>query len=90
MPSVTSSGLKVKDAQDRKTYLCADHWKIVKKALEWAGYQVETAASGEEAIQKITEWGPQLVLLDVNMPGLNGLQTLQFLRNCPEYEDGPL
>ena len=59
--------------------------KILKKALEWDGYQVETAASGEEAIRKITEWSPHLVLLDVNMPGLNGLQTLQFLRNCPEY-----
>ncbi|MHA1138021.1 MAG: hypothetical protein ACTSSE_16190 [Candidatus Thorarchaeota archaeon] len=34
MPSVNSSGLKVKDARDRKTYLCADHWKIVKKAFK--------------------------------------------------------
>lgn len=59
--------------------------KILRKALEWDGYQVETAASGEEAIRKINEWGPHLVLLDVNMPGLNGLQTLQYLRNCPEY-----
>lgn len=58
---------------------------IVKMALEYAGYQVETAASGAEALEKITQWHPHLVLLDVNMPGLNGLQTLQFLRSNPTY-----
>lgn len=34
MESVTSSGLRVKDGRSRKTYLCADHWKIVKKAFK--------------------------------------------------------
>ncbi|MFW9845957.1 MAG: hypothetical protein ACFFD6_04365, partial [Candidatus Thorarchaeota archaeon] len=32
--SVTKSGLKLKDARSRKTYLCADHWKTVKKAYK--------------------------------------------------------
>lgn len=59
--------------------------RIVKKALEWEGYQIDTAVSGEEAIAKIMKWGPNLVLLDVSMPGLNGIQTLQFLRSSPEY-----
>ncbi len=59
--------------------------RIVQKALEWDGYQIETAVSGEEAIAKIMKWGPNLVLLDVSMPGLNGIQTLQFLRSSPEY-----
>ncbi|MDF1539114.1 MAG: hypothetical protein P1Q69_09430 [Candidatus Thorarchaeota archaeon] len=31
-PSITEVGLKVKDSRDRKTYLCQDHWKKVKKA----------------------------------------------------------
>lgn len=34
MPSISSSGFKVKDARARKTYVCADHWKIVKKAFK--------------------------------------------------------
>lgn len=59
--------------------------KILQKALEWDGYQVKTADSGEAALKIMSEWSPHLVLLDVNMPGLNGLQTLQFLRNRPEY-----
>lgn len=59
--------------------------RIVRKALEWEGYIVETATSGEEAITKIMKWSPHLVLLDVSMPGLNGIQTLQFLRSSTEY-----
>jgi two-component system, cell cycle response regulator len=59
--------------------------RIVKMALEYRGYQVETAISGADALAKITQWHPHLVLLDVNMPGLNGLQTLQFLRSNPQY-----
>ncbi|TFG98198.1 hypothetical protein E4H12_06795 [Candidatus Thorarchaeota archaeon] len=34
MPSVSSTGLNIKDARARKIYLCADHWKIVKKAFK--------------------------------------------------------
>ncbi|MBN2229605.1 MAG: hypothetical protein JW779_08405 [Candidatus Thorarchaeota archaeon] len=34
MESITNSSLKVKDARARKIYLCADHWKIVKKAFK--------------------------------------------------------
>lgn len=59
--------------------------RVVKMALEHHGYQVETAGDGAEALTKITHWHPHLVLLDVNMPGLNGLQTLQFLRSNPQY-----
>lgn len=57
----------------------------IKRALQWQGYQIETASSGGEALQKISEWEPHLVLLDVNMPGLNGLETLAFLRSSKEY-----
>jgi two-component system, cell cycle response regulator len=59
--------------------------KMLSKALEWDGYQVETSSSGRDAIEKIAHWGPQLVLLDVDMPGLNGLETLTFLRSSAEY-----
>lgn len=58
---------------------------IVKKALEFHGYQVETADSGRAALDKISNWEPHLVLLDVNMPGLNGIETLSFLRGSLQY-----
>ena len=59
--------------------------KIIQKSLELHGYLVEFATSGREAIEKISAWKPHLVLLDVNMPDLNGLETLTLLRNSSEY-----
>ena len=59
--------------------------KVLVKALEWDGYQVESALSGREALEKMAQWGPHLVLLDVDMPNLNGLETLAFLRSQGEY-----
>jgi diguanylate cyclase (GGDEF)-like protein len=58
---------------------------LVGKALEFEGYQVNQAESGAAALKVIQEWQPHLVLLDVNMPGLNGLETLAKLRARDEY-----
>lgn len=58
---------------------------LVGKALEFEGYQVNQAESGAAALKVIQEWQPHLVLLDVNMPGLNGLETLAKLRVRDEY-----
>lgn len=80
MSKVENSRRKILSVDDDPQSL-----QLVRKALELNGYQVDVAQSGEEALNKITKWRPHLVLLDVNMPGLNGLQTLQFLRSSNEY-----
>lgn len=59
--------------------------KLVSSALEYEGYQVEKGGSGADALQKMNEWRPHLVLLDVSMPGLNGIETLRKLRDRDEY-----
>lgn len=59
--------------------------KLVAKALEYEGYEVVLADSGEQGVQRLTESTPHLVLLDMNMPGLNGLETLAQLRARSEY-----
>ncbi len=59
--------------------------RLVAKALEYEGYQVTLADSGEAGVQRLTEFHPHLVLLDMNMPGLNGLETLAQLRARSEY-----
>jgi len=48
-----------------------------QRALSSAGYDVETAASGEEGLNKLRENGFDLVLLDVMMPGIGGIEALK-------------
>jgi two-component system nitrogen regulation response regulator NtrX len=48
--------------------------------LEDEGYQIITASSGESALKKISETSPDIVLLDVWMPGIDGIETLKSLR----------
>ncbi len=51
-------------------------WTL-QKNLEKAGYAVLLAETGEEALQKISEEAPDLVLLDINLPGMNGFEVLE-------------
>jgi two-component system cell cycle response regulator len=62
-----------------------DNLKLVSKTLEYEGYRVERASSGEEALAKLKHISPDLVLLDINMPGLSGLDTLKRLRLRESY-----
>lgn len=48
--------------------------------MEQAGYMVDVARTGEEAIDKIDRFHPDLVLLDVMLPGVNGFDILQRIR----------
>jgi len=54
---------------------------IIKTQLEDLGYAVETAADGEEALALIERQPPALVLTDLKMPGLSGLELLDRLRS---------
>lgn len=58
---------------------------IMTGVLRSAGFRVESAASGEEALNKIRHAAPDLVLLDYDMPGLGGLETLKILREREPY-----
>lgn len=62
-----------------------DHLKFLKKTLEYEGYKVKTVDSGEEAIKAIADNPPDLLILDVNMPGISGIETLHLLRKELSY-----
>jgi DNA-binding response OmpR family regulator len=47
-------------------------------------HQVHTASSGEDALRIAPELRPDLILLDINMPGLDGISTCSRLREMPE------
>lgn len=53
----------------------------IRYTLEGDGHSVDTAMNGEEALQKIGEDSYALVLLDLRMPGINGMELLSKLRN---------
>ena len=54
--------------------------EILKVRLEGHGYEVMTAADGEEALARVREVEPDLVLLDIMMPKLDGISVLKQLK----------
>ncbi len=58
--------------------------RIVSTSLRILGYDVITSGSGEEALELVGREKPDLMLLDVLMPGVNGFQVLQKLRTFSE------
>jgi diguanylate cyclase (GGDEF)-like protein len=57
---------------------------LLRKQLEDAGFKVETATSGLECIQKAHTWRPEVILLDILMPGMNGIETCRQLKKSDE------
>lgn len=59
--------------------------KLLHEVLQGAGYKVITAAGGNEAIEVIQHETVDLVLLDMKMSGMDGLETLTLLKKvCPQ------
>jgi two-component system, OmpR family, KDP operon response regulator KdpE len=54
--------------------------RLMRTTLIGAGYEIEDARTGEEGLEKANSYHPDLVLLDINMPGMGGLSTCQALR----------
>ena len=64
--------------------LVVDDEEIIRNSLQRvlreAGYDVVTAANGQEALDKMSQLKIKLVLLDIKMPGLDGFQVLDLIR----------
>lgn len=57
-----------------------DICRLMQRVLEPAGYEVITATNGEQALKLVTERTPDLVLLDIKMPGKSGTEVFQELK----------
>jgi two-component system KDP operon response regulator KdpE len=55
--------------------------RVMRTTLVARGYMVSTARNGEEALEKVREERFDLVLLDINMPGMGGMETCRILRS---------
>src|SRR5450830_441929 len=63
---------------------------MVTKNLKLEGFLVETARDGEECLRKVKEINPDLILLDVLLPRLDGWEVLTRLREGPREKDIPI
>jgi len=64
-----------------------DILEILKYNLIKEGYQVVTAQDGDEAIEKAKQTLPDLIILDIMMPGKNGVEVCEILRSQPNMKD---
>lgn len=61
--------------------------QVYKSRLELEGFMVQHAPDGEKALTTAVEFKPDLILLDVMMPKINGFDALDILRNTPQLKD---
>ena len=64
--------------------------ELIKFNLELNGYQTECAHDGKTGISRIKEWKPDLVLLDIMLPEVDGITILQILRSEEEFRETPV
>jgi two-component system, OmpR family, alkaline phosphatase synthesis response regulator PhoP len=80
--SVTNTVKKILIADDEPDIL-----EIVQYNLQNEGYEVATAKNGNEAIEQAKRFNPDLIILDIMMPGKNGIEVCNTLRMQPAFND---
>ena len=63
---------------------------FLSEALKKNGFTVSTAESADEAMRRVEEVRPDLILMDVVMPGINGFQLTRKFSRDPRYADIPI
>ena len=76
---------KILLVDDSKTEL-----HVLSELLTKSGYAVRTAANGEEAMRRLQEEKPDLILMDVVMPGQNGFQLTRAITRDPQFANVPV
>ena len=64
--------------------------KLLRDVLEYAGYDVRAARTGEDGIALAASELPDLVLMDLQLPGIDGMEALRRLRESPQTADIPV
>jgi CheY-like chemotaxis protein len=78
----------------RKVLYVEDHEAqrdVMVQMMKLYGYEIDVACNGEEGVKKAQEWHPDVVLMDIRMPGrIDGLVAIRQLRNGPDTADIPI
>lgn len=80
--SVPNTVKKILIADDEPDIL-----EIIQYNLQSEGYEVQTAKNGNEAIDQAKRFNPDLIILDIMMPGKNGIEVCNILRMQPAFND---
>lgn len=64
--------------------------KVLGKMLETIGFRIRVSRSGEECISSIKITKPDIILLDIHMPGMDGYEVCQVLKSSNEFDDIPI
>lgn len=76
---------KILVIEDEEDILALIHFNLVKE-----GFRVECAISGEEGFKKARDINPHLILLDLMLPGMDGMEVCRQLRLSPDTKDCPI
>jgi two-component system, chemotaxis family, chemotaxis protein CheY len=82
------------DARNAKKIMIADDFEHTRSIVEFtltnAGYEVIQAVDGNDAYEKLKKNKVDLIISDYNMPGMNGLELSQKVKQLPEYQSTPI
>ena len=68
----------------------AKNLKLVRDVLQYAGYEVVAAETGEQGVALAETAAPDLVLMDLQLPGIDGTEALRQLRSRPQTRNVPV
>jgi two-component system cell cycle response regulator DivK len=63
---------------------------IMAQMLELSGYSVAVASDGVEGVDQARSWNPDLILMDLRMPRMDGFEAIKILRSDPSTADIPI
>lgn len=88
------SGVKMKEHAEPQTVLLVedteDNRFMMRRLLEMTGYRVVEAANGEEAVRVAKAESPNLILMDLSLPVIDGLAATRLIRELPYLKSTPI